>query len=188
MEGHFDGTVPAPDSGCYAGGVDRHGIRAPMARINALGSPSTAVDNAVCVGPSVVPPERVTDYNLGMKREAAEILKDALARPPEVRAALAGSLLDSFDTDIDEDTAATWAAEVNRRVAELDSGRTRRFPGPRFVADSPLVGFPARRTFMRTHPHKDGFDRVAGALQNEYLPHKLQQHVISPRLPCRPMA
>jgi len=36
-----------------------------------------------------------------MKREAAEILKDALALPPEARAALAGSLLESLDTEVD---------------------------------------------------------------------------------------
>jgi putative addiction module component (TIGR02574 family) len=57
-----------------------------------------------------------------MKREAAEILKDALALPTEARAALAGSLLESLDTEVDEDVEADWAAEVTRRVAELDSG------------------------------------------------------------------
>jgi putative addiction module component (TIGR02574 family) len=57
-----------------------------------------------------------------MKRDAAEILKEALALPTEARAALAGSLLDSLDTDVDEDAEASWAIEVNRRVAELDSG------------------------------------------------------------------
>ena len=40
-----------------------------------------------------------------MKRDAAEILKDALALPTEARAALAGSLLDSLDTEVDEDAA-----------------------------------------------------------------------------------
>src|SRR4029453_11089475 len=38
------------------------------------------------------------------------------------RAALAGSLLESLDTEVDEDAEAAWATEVNRRVAELDSG------------------------------------------------------------------
>ena len=57
-----------------------------------------------------------------MKREAAEILKDALALPPEARAALAGSLLESLDSEVDEDAEAAWATEVNRRVADLDSG------------------------------------------------------------------
>jgi hypothetical protein len=55
-----------------------------------------------------------------MKRDAAEI-KDALALPSEARAALTGSLLESLDTDVGEDAEAAWAAEVNRRVAELDN-------------------------------------------------------------------
>jgi hypothetical protein len=42
-----------------------------------------------------------------VKREAAEILKDALALPTEARATLAGSLLESLDTEVDEDA---WAA------------------------------------------------------------------------------
>jgi putative addiction module component (TIGR02574 family) len=63
-----------------------------------------------------------------MKRDAAEILKEALALPTEARAALAGSLLDSLDTDVDEDAEAAWAAEINRRVAELDSGAVTTIP------------------------------------------------------------
>jgi hypothetical protein len=44
-----------------------------------------------------------------MKRDAAEILKDAMALPSEARAALAGSLLDSLETEVDEDAEAAWA-------------------------------------------------------------------------------
>jgi len=62
-----------------------------------------------------------------VKREAAEILKDALALPTEARAALAGSL-ESLDTEVDEDAEAAWATEVNRRVAELDSGAVKTIP------------------------------------------------------------
>jgi hypothetical protein len=51
-----------------------------------------------------------------------EILKEALAPPTGPRAALAGSLRDSLDADVDDDAEAAWAAEVNQRVAELDSG------------------------------------------------------------------
>lgn len=51
-----------------------------------------------------------------------DILKDALALPSEERAALAASLLDSLDADVDEDAEAAWAIEVNRRVTELDVG------------------------------------------------------------------
>ena len=63
-----------------------------------------------------------------MKRDAAEILKDALALPTEARAALAGSLLESLDTEVDEDAEAAWASEINRRVAELETGVLRPIP------------------------------------------------------------
>jgi putative addiction module component (TIGR02574 family) len=57
-----------------------------------------------------------------VKRNAVDILKKALALPTEERAALAASLLDSLDSDVDEDAEAAWAIEVNRRVTELDAG------------------------------------------------------------------
>ncbi len=63
-----------------------------------------------------------------MKREAAEILKDALALPIEARAALAGSLLESLDSEVDEDSEAAWATEVKRRVAELDGREVKTVP------------------------------------------------------------
>ena len=63
-----------------------------------------------------------------MKREAAEILKAALALPTEHRAALAGSLLESLDIHVDEDVEAAWMNEVNRRVTELDRGAVKTIP------------------------------------------------------------
>jgi len=63
-----------------------------------------------------------------MKRDAAETLREALALPTEARAALAGSLLDSLDTDVDGDAEAAWAIEVKRRVAELDTGAVNTIP------------------------------------------------------------
>ena len=87
------------------------------ARIN---SSRSGVDMAL----RTVPAGKIRD----MKREAAEILKDALALPTEARAALAGSLLESLDTEVDEDAEAAWATEVNRRVAELDSGAVKTIP------------------------------------------------------------
>jgi hypothetical protein len=49
-------------------------------------------------------------------------------------------LLDSLDADVDEDAEAAWAIEVNRRVAELDSGALNTIPW----AGRP----PTRRTLM----------------------------------------
>jgi putative addiction module component (TIGR02574 family) len=63
-----------------------------------------------------------------MKRDAAEILKDAPALSTEACAAFADSLLDSLDTDFDEDAEAAWATELNRRIAELDSGAVKTIP------------------------------------------------------------
>lgn len=57
-----------------------------------------------------------------MSREVGDILKDALALPPEARAALADSLLDSLDSEVDEATEAVWRSEIVRRANELDSG------------------------------------------------------------------
>jgi putative addiction module component (TIGR02574 family) len=57
-----------------------------------------------------------------MVRDAAEILRDALELPPDARAALAGSLLQSLDTEVDEDAEEAWEAEILRRLQEIDSG------------------------------------------------------------------
>jgi putative addiction module component (TIGR02574 family) len=63
-----------------------------------------------------------------MKRDAADILKDALALPPEARAAVAGSLLESLDDQIDEGSEAAWEVEIARRLKELDTGKVKLIP------------------------------------------------------------
>jgi putative addiction module component (TIGR02574 family) len=62
-----------------------------------------------------------------MKRDAEEILKDALTLPSDARAALAAALIQSLDGE-DEDAEAAWATEVQRRVAELDAGEVSTVP------------------------------------------------------------
>ena len=57
-----------------------------------------------------------------MKSDSTELLKEALKLPREARAALAGSLLDSLDQEVDEDAEAAWQVEIERRLKELDSG------------------------------------------------------------------
>jgi putative addiction module component (TIGR02574 family) len=57
-----------------------------------------------------------------MSRDAAEVLKDALALPAEARAALIGPLVDSLDTEVDEDAEEAWRVEIQRRLLEIDSG------------------------------------------------------------------
>jgi putative addiction module component (TIGR02574 family) len=67
-------------------------------------------------------------YNVDMSREAAEILRDALALPVEARAAIADSLLDSLDGKSDEAAEEEWRREIQRRAAELDSGAVTPIP------------------------------------------------------------
>ncbi len=57
-----------------------------------------------------------------MKPDPAKLLTEALKLSPEERAALAASLLDSLEEPVDEDVEAAWAAEIARRVRELESG------------------------------------------------------------------
>ena len=57
-----------------------------------------------------------------MSRDAGEILKEALALPPEARAALADYLWDSLDPEVDTDAEEAWRQEIKRRIADLDSG------------------------------------------------------------------
>lgn len=63
-----------------------------------------------------------------MKQDPNNLLKEALKLPPELRAALAGSLLDSLDQEVDEDAEAAWHAEIDRRLRELDSGAVKPVP------------------------------------------------------------
>ncbi len=56
-----------------------------------------------------------------MSRDTGGLLKEALALPAEVRAALADSLLGSLDTEVGADAEAAWQIEIQRRVAKLDS-------------------------------------------------------------------
>ena len=50
------------------------------------------------------------------------LLAEALQLPPEERAALAGELIESLDTEVDDGAEAAWSAEIRRRVERLDAG------------------------------------------------------------------
>jgi putative addiction module component (TIGR02574 family) len=56
-----------------------------------------------------------------MKSDATKLLEAALKLPPEARAAMAGSLLESLDTTVDADAEAAWEQEIARRLKDLDS-------------------------------------------------------------------
>jgi len=63
-----------------------------------------------------------------MNPKTEQLLVDALKLPPQERAALAGQLIESLDTKIDEDAEAAWSAEIDRRVGELESGKVKPVP------------------------------------------------------------
>jgi putative addiction module component (TIGR02574 family) len=70
----------------------------------------------------------IWSYTNAMTREVSDLLKKALALPPEARAALAGSLLESLDDTIDESAEEEWNKEIARRIEELDSGKVKPIP------------------------------------------------------------
>lgn len=57
-----------------------------------------------------------------MTPDLGKFLEEALKLSPEARAALAASLLQSLDQDVDEGAEAAWAEEIAKRIHELDSG------------------------------------------------------------------
>ncbi len=63
-----------------------------------------------------------------MTPDVSELLKKALALPPEARAALAGSLLESLDDTVDASAEEEWNREIARRIEELDSGKVKPVP------------------------------------------------------------
>ena len=58
----------------------------------------------------------------------AQILRDALALPPEERARLADELLRSVDQADRADIDAAWAEEAERRTDDFEKGLTRAEP------------------------------------------------------------
>jgi putative addiction module component (TIGR02574 family) len=63
-----------------------------------------------------------------MNPEISELLKKALALPPEARAALTGSLLESLEDTLDASAEEEWSREIARRIEELDSGKVKPIP------------------------------------------------------------
>ena len=63
-----------------------------------------------------------------MAEDAAELLTHALKLPPAARAALADCLIDSLDTEIDENAEEAWRSEIALRVRDLDSGAVQTIP------------------------------------------------------------
>jgi putative addiction module component (TIGR02574 family) len=63
-----------------------------------------------------------------MSRTFTELWREAAALTEEERASLAGLLIESLEGDPDPDVEAAWAAEIEKRVAELDAGTAKTIP------------------------------------------------------------
>src|SRR5262249_38707122 len=62
-------------------------------------------------------------YERAMTANAERILTDALTLPEDDRVKIAAELLASIDTEADRDVTAAWAAEIERREADVLAGR-----------------------------------------------------------------
>lgn len=63
-----------------------------------------------------------------MSRTFIEVWQEAADLSEADRAALAGLLIESLEGEADPDVEAAWAAEIERRVADLDSGSVQGIP------------------------------------------------------------
>jgi putative addiction module component (TIGR02574 family) len=63
-----------------------------------------------------------------------EVLSAALALSPGPRAMLAEHLLDSLNGDDQKRIDALWAAEIERRIREIDEGKVTPIPGDQVMA------------------------------------------------------
>ena len=63
-----------------------------------------------------------------MTKPAERVLSEALSLDTRERAEIAAELIASLDGEPDEDVEAAWAAEVERRVGEVEAGRATLVP------------------------------------------------------------
>jgi putative addiction module component (TIGR02574 family) len=60
--------------------------------------------------------------------DSKQLLAEALRLPEEERAALAGELIQSLETDVDPDVEAEWSQEIHERLQRLDGGEAKTIP------------------------------------------------------------
>jgi putative addiction module component (TIGR02574 family) len=58
-----------------------------------------------------------------MAKSARELFEEAMRLDPKERATLMRLLVDSLDAESEEGAEEVWRAEIERRIAELDSGQ-----------------------------------------------------------------
>jgi putative addiction module component (TIGR02574 family) len=63
-----------------------------------------------------------------MARSARELFEEALRLDPEERATLMRLLIENLDAESEEGVEDAWRVEIERRMAELDSGSVQTIP------------------------------------------------------------
>ena len=63
-----------------------------------------------------------------MARSARELFEEAMRLDPEARATLMRLLIDTLDAASEEGVEDAWRVEIERRIAELDSGAVAAVP------------------------------------------------------------
>lgn len=63
-----------------------------------------------------------------MRRGLKDLYREAAELSESERAELAGLLLESLEAEPDAGVEAAWAAEIERRVGEIESGKVQTIP------------------------------------------------------------
>ena len=63
-----------------------------------------------------------------MARTARELFDEAMRLDPQQRATLLRLLIEALDAETDDGVEDAWRVEIERRVAELDSGSVETIP------------------------------------------------------------
>ena len=67
---------------------------------------------------------QIAGYSGCMKLAHQKVFEEALRLPTEARAALAGHLLESLDSAVDEDVELAWSKEIARRIDDQGKVKT----------------------------------------------------------------
>jgi putative addiction module component (TIGR02574 family) len=66
-----------------------------------------------------------------MGEQPNKLLQEALTLSADERAALAAALIETLEVgSADADVEAAWAAEIERRIADIDAGVVKTIPWP----------------------------------------------------------
>ena len=63
-----------------------------------------------------------------MKAREEKVIVQALRLPRPARAALVARLLETLDSEVDDDAEDAWDAEIGKRLQEIDSGQVKLVP------------------------------------------------------------